>query len=210
MIKKTKLLQGMQENNIHLTHFQLSLANPNEIYLSSQYTHLYKIPIQAQSDQFDIDPEKRVLVYTLKMQKLVDMKQVPNFRLLVLTTKKMVVIDLMTCQAIHQYSEIQLNQSTLTMISNFDIDLKPIIVAQGKPGCGFELRDMMDYGYTHSSGLKASQIQGMKLIGQIFLNESLHQLLSKFNTSELYYGEGITNLLASQGGQICFVSLKVR
>jgi hypothetical protein len=35
MIKKTKLLQGMQENNIHLTHFQLSLTNQNEIYLSS-------------------------------------------------------------------------------------------------------------------------------------------------------------------------------
>ncbi len=72
------------------------------------------------------------------------------------------------------------------------------MIAQGKPGCGIELRDMMEYGYEHRDGFKAQQIQGMKLIGEINLTEPLQKLLSKFNSSKLFAGEGITNLLASQ------------
>jgi hypothetical protein len=74
MIKKTKLIHGMNDNNIHLTHFQTSA--PNEILLSSQYSNIYRVPITIQNENYDIDPDKKTLLYYLKMQKLVDMRQV--------------------------------------------------------------------------------------------------------------------------------------
>jgi hypothetical protein len=74
MLKKTKLIHGMNENNIHLTHFQLSQSCTNEIFLSSQYSNIYRVPILLSEDFYDIDPDKKTLLHYLKMQKLVDMR----------------------------------------------------------------------------------------------------------------------------------------
>ena len=67
-------------------------------------------------------------------------------RLVILTTKKLVVVDLRTIQVVNQFTDLQLNQSTLALISNFDMDIRPIIVTQGKPGMGIELKDIADSG----------------------------------------------------------------
>jgi len=35
------------------------------------------------------------------------------------------------------------------LITNFDIDIRPIIVAQGKPGMGIELKDIAESGLSY-------------------------------------------------------------
>ena len=80
------------------------------------------------------------------MQLLINYHQVSPSKLLILTTKKLILLELTTLSPIHQFSSLCLNQSVLALVSNFDLNMLPIMIAQGRPGMGLDLKDVMEYG----------------------------------------------------------------
>ncbi|TNV85272.1 hypothetical protein FGO68_gene3117 [Halteria grandinella] len=195
-----QLNSGLNETNIHLTHLQWSISNKSQVYMSSQYSNIYRISCIEQLSLIYPQLEKKELLYNLKMQKLIDFKEDFSQRLLILTTKKLVVLDLKTLLPVQQYSGLQINQSTLATLTNFDITLRPMVVAQGKQG--IEIRDMMESGI-HTTPQSVKGLEGMKLIGLLQGQWGGHK-------GHMVFGEGITNIIAVQNGEMCVIAVKAR